>query len=71
MTSTPLDDKKIEILNTYRIATRPVGGSMATAKRVGPDFLCLSNAHSSKSFRLGGEQGSTNYIPRFKYAGLG
>ena len=43
-----VDDKKIGLLNTYRNGTGPVGRSMAVAKRVGPDFLFLANAHSNK-----------------------
>jgi general stress protein 26 len=43
-----VDDKKIGLLNTYRNGTGPVGRSMALAKRVGPDFLFLANAHSNK-----------------------
>ncbi len=43
-----VDDKKIGILNTYRNGTGAVGRSMATAKRVGPDFMYLANAHSNK-----------------------
>ena len=43
-----VDAKKIGLLNTYRNGTGPVGRSMAVAKRVGPDFLFLANAHSNK-----------------------
>lgn len=43
-----VDSKKIGILNTYRPGVGPVGRAMATAKRVGPDFLYLGNAHSNK-----------------------
>ena len=43
-----VDAKKIGLLNTYRNGTGPVGRSMAIAKRVGPDFLFLANAHSNK-----------------------
>ena len=43
-----IDDKKIGILNTYRNGIGPVGRSMAVAKRIGPDFLFLANAHSNK-----------------------
>ncbi|KAJ4384732.1 hypothetical protein N0V86_000334 [Didymella sp. IMI 355093] len=42
------DDKKIGILNTYRNGVGPVGRSMATARRDGPDFLYLANKHSKK-----------------------
>ncbi|KAF9701958.1 hypothetical protein EKO04_000584 [Ascochyta lentis] len=42
------DDKKIGILNTYRNGVGPVGRSMATARRDGPDFLFLANNHSRK-----------------------
>lgn len=43
-----VDEKKISILSTYRKGTGPVGRSMAVAKRHGPDFLYLANAHSRK-----------------------
>ncbi|KAF2129984.1 hypothetical protein P153DRAFT_366476 [Dothidotthia symphoricarpi CBS 119687] len=43
-----VDGKKICLLNTYRNGVGPVGRSMAIAKRTGPDFLFLSNKHSSK-----------------------
>lgn len=43
-----VDDKKISILSTYRKGVGPVGRSMAIAKRQGPDFLYLANAHSRK-----------------------
>lgn len=43
-----VDDKKISILSTFRKGTGPVGRSMAIAKRQGPDFLYLANAHSRK-----------------------
>jgi len=43
-----VDSKKIGILNTYRPGVGPVGRAMATAKRVGPDFLYLANGHSNK-----------------------
>ncbi|KAJ4990794.1 protein bli-3 [Stagonosporopsis vannaccii] len=42
------DDKKIGILSTYRNGVGPVGRSMATARRDGPDFLFLANAHARK-----------------------
>ena len=43
-----VDGLKTCMLNTYREGTGPVGRSMALAKRVGPDFLYLANAHSNK-----------------------
>jgi len=43
-----IDSKKVGLLNTYRKGTGPTGRSMALAKRVGPDFLFLANAHSNK-----------------------
>lgn len=43
-----VDEKKIGLLNTYRSGTGPVGRVIAVAKRVGPDFLFLANAHSNK-----------------------
>ncbi|KAF2025055.1 hypothetical protein EK21DRAFT_104250 [Setomelanomma holmii] len=42
------DGLKVGILNTYRNGVGPVGRSMAIAKRAGPDFLFLGNAHSKK-----------------------
>jgi len=43
-----VDGLKIGILGTYRPGVGPVGRSMAVAKRTGPDFLFLANAHSQK-----------------------
>ncbi|KAH7085578.1 hypothetical protein BKA63DRAFT_485507 [Paraphoma chrysanthemicola] len=43
-----VDGLKVGILNTYRNGVGPVGRSMAIAKRTGPDFLFLGNAHSKK-----------------------
>ena len=43
-----VDGLKVSLLNTYREGTGPVGRSMAVAKRDGPDFLYLANAHSNK-----------------------
>jgi len=43
-----VDSKKVCMLNTYRNGVGPVGRSMAIAKRTGPDFLFLGNAHSKK-----------------------
>ncbi|KAH7095230.1 hypothetical protein FB567DRAFT_543579 [Paraphoma chrysanthemicola] len=43
-----VDGLKVGILNTYRNGVGPVGRSMAVAKRTGPDFLFLGNAHSKK-----------------------
>ncbi|RAR09513.1 calmodulin-binding protein sha1 [Stemphylium lycopersici] len=43
-----VDGKKICMLNTYRNGVGPVGRSMALARRDGPDFLFLANAHSQK-----------------------
>ncbi|TKA55098.1 hypothetical protein B0A49_08533 [Cryomyces minteri] len=42
------DGIKVCLLSTYRNGTGPVGRSMAVAKRTGPDFLFLANAHSQK-----------------------
>ncbi|KAH9825877.1 bli-3-like protein 2 [Teratosphaeria destructans] len=57
--SAPLDKKledfyaiadkiKISMLGTYRNGIGPVSRCMAVAKRSGPDFLFLANAHSRK-----------------------
>ena len=43
-----VDGLKIGVLGTYRPGVGPVGRSMAVAKRTGPDFLFLANAHSQK-----------------------
>ncbi|OCL13753.1 hypothetical protein AOQ84DRAFT_282480 [Glonium stellatum] len=43
-----VDGQKIGLLNTYRHGVGPVGRAMAIAKRTGPDFLFLANAHSRK-----------------------
>jgi general stress protein 26 len=43
-----VDGKKIGLLTTIRPDIGPVSRSMAIAKRVGPDFLFLANAHSRK-----------------------
>ena len=43
-----MDGDKITTLSTYRKGTGPVGRSMVIAKRVGPDFLFLSNKNSKK-----------------------
>ena len=42
------DKLKIGLLGTLREGTGPVHRSMAVAKRTGPDFLFLANAHSRK-----------------------
>jgi len=42
------DKLKIGLLGTLREGTGPVHRSMAVAKRTGPDFLFLGNAHSQK-----------------------
>ena len=42
------DSLKIGLLTTIRPNVGPVARSMAVAKRVGPDFLFLANAHSQK-----------------------
>lgn len=42
------DKLKICLLGTLREGTGPVHRSMAVAKRTGPDFLFLANAHSQK-----------------------
>ncbi|KAK3113403.1 hypothetical protein LTR53_009337 [Teratosphaeriaceae sp. CCFEE 6253] len=42
------DKLKIGLMGTLREGTGPVHRSMAVAKRTGPDFLFLSNAHSQK-----------------------
>ena len=42
------DKLKICLLGTLREGTGPVHRSMAVAKRSGPDFLFLANAHSQK-----------------------
>merc|ERR1712129_517972 len=42
------DKLKIGLLGTLRDGTGPVHRSMAVAKRTGPDFLFLANAHSRK-----------------------
>ncbi|KAI1267709.1 hypothetical protein F5Y18DRAFT_378617 [Xylariaceae sp. FL1019] len=41
-------DVKIVLLTTLRPNIGPVSRAMAVAKRVGPDFLFLSNTHSKK-----------------------
>ncbi|ETN42406.1 uncharacterized protein HMPREF1541_01560 [Cyphellophora europaea CBS 101466] len=43
-----VDKLKIGLLGTLRDGTGPVHRSMAVAKRSGPDFLFLANAHSAK-----------------------
>ncbi|KAF1920298.1 hypothetical protein BDU57DRAFT_534092 [Ampelomyces quisqualis] len=43
-----VDGKKIGMLSTYRNGVGAVGRSMAVVKRIGPDFLFLANAHSTK-----------------------
>lgn len=43
-----VDGEKTCMLNTYRNGVGPLGRSMAIAKRDGPDFLFLANAHSKK-----------------------
>ncbi|KAM0717473.1 hypothetical protein Q7P37_007325 [Cladosporium fusiforme] len=43
-----VDGLKIGMLGTYRPGIGPVTRSMAMAKRTGPDFLFLANAHSQK-----------------------
>jgi len=43
-----VDGLKIGVLGSYRPGVGPVGRSMAIAKRTGPDFLFLANAHSQK-----------------------
>ena len=58
-TTTPLDEQisdfyktvdslKIGLLTTIRPGVGPVSRSMGVAKRRGPDFLFLANAHSQK-----------------------
>ena len=42
------DRLKCGLLGTLRNGTGPVHRSMAVAKRTGPDFLFLANAHSQK-----------------------
>jgi len=42
------DRLKICLMGTLREGTGPVARSMAVAKRTGPDFLFLANAHSQK-----------------------
>ena len=42
------DKLKIGLMGTLRPGIGPVHRSMAVAKRTGPDFLFLSNAHSQK-----------------------
>ncbi|TKX20336.1 bli-3-like protein 2 [Elsinoe australis] len=42
------DKLKVCLLGTLRNGTGPVHRSMAVAKRTGPDFLFLANAHSRK-----------------------
>ena len=44
------DKLKIGLLGTLREGTGPVHRSMAVAKRTGPDFLFLANAHSQKVY---------------------
>lgn len=43
-----VDGFKIGLLGSYRANVGPVTRSMAIAKRSGPDFLFLTNAHSQK-----------------------
>lgn len=43
-----VDGLKIGLLTTIRAGVGPVSRSMVVAKRVGPDFLFLANAHSKK-----------------------
>ena len=43
-----VDGLKIGLLTTIRDGIGPVSRSMVVAKRVGPDFLFLANAHSKK-----------------------
>ena len=43
-----VDGLKIGLLTTIRDGVGPVSRSMVIAKRVGPDFLFLANAHSTK-----------------------
>ncbi|KAL6719742.1 hypothetical protein ACLMJK_001663 [Lecanora helva] len=43
-----VDGMKIGLLTTIRDGIGPVSRSMAVAKRTGPDFLFLANAHSQK-----------------------
>jgi hypothetical protein len=64
-----VDDKKIGLLNTYRNGTGPVGRSMALAKRVGPDFLFLANAHSNKFSDL--QDNKEAHVPGLEDTGLG
>ncbi|TKA24224.1 hypothetical protein B0A50_05988 [Salinomyces thailandicus] len=45
---TIVDKQKIGMLGTYRNNIGPVSRAMAVAKRSGPDFLFLANAHSQK-----------------------
>ena len=42
------DKLKVGLLGTLRDGIGPVHRSMAVAKRTGPDFLFLANAHSQK-----------------------
>lgn len=43
-----VDSQKICLMSTERPGLGPVSRSMAVAKRIGPDFLFLSNIHSRK-----------------------
>jgi general stress protein 26 len=43
-----VDGLNVGLLGTYRPGVGPVHRSMGVAKRVGPDFLFLANAHSKK-----------------------
>ncbi|KAL9099342.1 MAG: hypothetical protein Q9163_005147 [Psora crenata] len=43
-----VDSMKVGLLTTIRDGIGPVSRSMAVAKRAGPDFLFLANAHSKK-----------------------
>lgn len=43
-----VDSMKIGLLTTIRPKVGPVSRSMSVAKRHGPDFLFLANAHSQK-----------------------
>ncbi|KAL9131013.1 MAG: hypothetical protein Q9217_000955 [Psora testacea] len=43
-----VDSMKVGLLTTIRDGIGPVSRSMVVAKRVGPDFLFLANAHSNK-----------------------
>ena len=55
------DKLKIGMMGTFRPGIGPVARSMAVAKRTGPDFLFLANAHSEKFNDI--ESGKPNDMP--------